>query len=189
MVASGDMKVLLVDLPVHKSITLANAFVRDTIAELPLREALEAPADDSGAGEGSAELDLYSDEENAFVRGKLQGWLVVACSRCVGPARVEVDDELMVTYMPKERQPEDDEEEVELAEDDLDVYVYTDNEIDLAPLLRERLIMSVPYAPLCREDCKGLCPQCGVDRNHETCSCEAPIDPRLAALKDIKLKA
>ena len=39
----------------------------------------------------------------------------------------------------------------------------------------------------CREDCKGLCPQCGIDRNTDTCNCEKPIDPRLAALKGLKL--
>jgi uncharacterized protein len=48
-------------------------------------------------------------------------------------------------------------------------------------------VLAVPFAPLCREDCKGLCPQCGIDRNTGTCSCEPPIDPRLAALKGLKL--
>jgi uncharacterized protein len=48
-------------------------------------------------------------------------------------------------------------------------------------------VLAVPFAPLCAETCKGLCPQCGIDLNTGTCSCEAPVDPRLAALKGLKL--
>jgi uncharacterized protein len=45
----------------------------------------------------------------------------------------------------------------------------------------------VPFAPLCREDCQGLCAQCGVDKNVTTCTCVRPADPRFAALAAIKL--
>ena len=55
------------------------------------------------------------------------------------------------------------------------------------PLLREQFVLAVPYAPLCSETCKGLCPQCGIDLNSHTCACQKPIDPRLAALKGLKL--
>ncbi|HVV87748.1 MAG TPA: DUF177 domain-containing protein [Kofleriaceae bacterium] len=83
----------------------------------------------------------------------------------------------------------DDEAElgVELATDDLDVFGYTGEVVDLEPLVREQFILAVPFAPLCKEDCAGLCPQCGVDRNVETCACEKPIDPRFAALQGLKL--
>ena len=59
--------------------------------------------------------------------------------------------------------------------------------IDLEPVFREQFVLAVPYAPLCTEDCKGLCPQCGIDRNTASCSCEPPIDPRLAPLKGLKI--
>jgi uncharacterized protein len=48
--------------------------------------------------------------------------------------------------------------------------------LDLEPLVHDACILDLPLAPLCQENCQGLCPQCGVNRNHETCSCEAP-DP------------
>ena len=54
-------------------------------------------------------------------------------------------------------------------------------------MLREQFVLAVPFAPLCREDCKGLCPQCGIDLNTGTCACEKPVDPRLAALKGLKI--
>jgi uncharacterized metal-binding protein YceD (DUF177 family) len=82
---------------------------------------------------------------------------------------------------------DDDDLGVELATDDLDVFPYTGDAIDLEALVREQFVLSVPYAPLCKEDCLGLCPQCGTDRNVAPCDCEKPIDPRFAALQGLKL--
>jgi uncharacterized protein len=61
-----------------------------------------------------------------------------------------------------------------------------DGWLDLAPLLREQAWVAIPMKPLCRADCKGLCPQCGATLNLESCTCEAEkVDPRLAFLKDL----
>lgn len=59
--------------------------------------------------------------------------------------------------------------------------------IDLIPYVEECLFINEPFKVLCDEDCKGLCPNCGANLNHETCSCsaEAEIDPRLEALKKL----
>ncbi len=183
------MKVRIADLPAHQQITLGTEFVRTAIAELPIRQALERPADDPDAGQGEADIELYADSTNVFARGTIRGWLEVACSRCVGPARVEFADKVAVTFMPRAQIPEGgSEDDLELTEDDLDVYPYDEDEIDLEPLLREQIILAVPYAPLCRPDCRGLCSVCGADLNAGECGCDrAVIDPRLAALKDIKL--
>ena len=66
-------------------------------------------------------------------------------------------------------------------EDD-EAYPIVDDELDLGPMVREALVLELPLAPLCRPDCQGLCPGCGVDRNHEACTCVAPVDPRWAIL-------
>lgn len=76
---------------------------------------------------------------------------------------------------------------LELATDDLDVFPYAGDAVDLEPLVREQFILAVPFAPLCKDDCLGLCPQCGIDKNVESCACEKPIDPRFAALQGLKL--
>jgi uncharacterized protein len=69
---------------------------------------------------------------------------------------------------------------------DVSYVVGDDGWLDLAPLLRELAWVATPMKPLCRSDCKGLCPQCGVDLNLESCTCErVRIDPRLAALRDL----
>lgn len=81
----------------------------------------------------------------------------------------------------------DEDDGVELAEDDLDVFPYSGDVIDLEPLVREQFVLAVPYAPLCKEDCLGLCDQCGADKNVAPCTCARPIDPRFAALQGLKL--
>jgi uncharacterized protein len=64
--------------------------------------------------------------------------------------------------------------------------VSDDGWLDLAPLLREQAWVAIPMKPLCRSECKGLCPQCGANLDLESCTCErARIDPRLASLKDL----
>ncbi len=65
---------------------------------------------------------------------------------------------------------------------DEDVDPVVDDSLDLGPLVRDAVLLELPLAPLCRADCRGLCPQCGADRNEEDCRCVAPVDPRWASL-------
>jgi uncharacterized protein len=185
------MKVPVREIPCHRRFELGPQFVGKAVAGLPMRAALERPDDDASAGGGAAELDLYMEDHNIFVRGQLDGWVEVACSRCVGPVKLVVAEPIAVTYLPHAQVASEDEElagdEVEVDEEDMDVYSYEGEEVDLEPLLREQLILAVPFAPLCSEDCKGLCPVCGIDLNTGSCTCDrTPIDPRWSALKNLK---
>jgi uncharacterized protein len=189
---ASPFTVLVRDLPLHRTFEIPANLVGDWIKGLPMRDALGAPEGDPDAGAGKADLDLYADGTHAFAAGTFKGYLTVACSRCVNPVRLDLDEKLLVTFLPPEEMPKDDdaaggEEGAEVAEGDLDVFPFDGEKIDLEPLFREQFVLAVPYAPLCSETCKGLCPQCGIDRNTGTCSCEKPIDPRLAALKGLKL--
>jgi uncharacterized protein len=70
--------------------------------------------------------------------------------------------------------------------DDVPYRVSEDGWLNLTPLLREQAWVDIPMKPLCRPECKGLCPQCGASLNTENCTCErTQIDPRLASLKDL----
>jgi uncharacterized protein len=62
------------------------------------------------------------------------------------------------------------------------VYRLDGDQLDLAPLVHDACILELPLAPLCSEECLGLCPECGANRNAEACACTAPVDPRWGAL-------
>jgi DUF177 domain-containing protein len=187
----GPYVVLVRDLPVQRSFDIPGPTVAAWLKGMPMREALGAPEGDPDAGTGHADLELHIEGAHAFATGTFKGHLHVACSRCVGDVQLDLDEKLHVTFMPPAEMPADDEtageDGAEVATEDLDLFPFDGDKIDLEPLFREQFVLAVPYSPLCREDCKGLCPQCGIDLNSGTCTCEKPIDPRLAALKGLKL--
>ena len=68
-------------------------------------------------------------------------------------------------------------------------YVVQDSKVDLEPMVRDTVGVALPLNPLCREDCRGLCPRCGADRNGGDCGCaEETGDPRWSALRELKGK-
>jgi uncharacterized protein len=72
--------------------------------------------------------------------------------------------------------------------EDADEELFDGKTIDLDPIVREQVLLALPMDVVCKDDCKGLCPQCGQNLNEKKCGCEPKfVDPRLAALKDIKL--
>jgi uncharacterized metal-binding protein YceD (DUF177 family) len=182
---ASPYRVLVRELPTHRQFEVPAERVGAWLKGHPMRDALGAPDPDPRAGDGLADLELYAEATHAFATGTFKGHVIVACSRCVGEVDLPIDERLRVTFLPPSEMPDDDGAEVD--EGDLDVFPFDGETIDLEPLFREQFVLAVPYAPLCREDCKGLCPQCGIDRNSGTCTCEPPIDPRLAALKGLKI--
>ena len=75
----------------------------------------------------------------------------------------------------------------ELSRNDLDVSYFDGDTLDVSPIAEERVQMSIPMKPLCREDCLGLCPRCGKDRNVAPCDCaQEESDPRWGALEQWK---
>ena len=119
--------------------------------------------------------------------GELAGVLTLPCHRCLGPAKVPLAVPVHTIFVPPAKIPVED-TTADPEADDLD-FAHHDGEIvDLAPIMREYIILAVPLRILCKDDCLGLCPQCGTDRNAAACSCLPPpsIGP-LAALKNLKL--
>lgn len=184
------MKVPLRELPQKRTFALSTDYVDGLVSGLPMRKALGKDATE--AGQGSAELDFYIEGDNVFARGSLDAWVELACSRCLVNLRHSIKEDMMVTYLPGGQIPNEDglesEEEDQDEGDAEDTYGYEGEEIDVEPLLRERLLLAVPYAPLCKPECLGLCTQCGANLNDSECGCDRKVvDPRLAALKDIKV--
>ncbi len=109
----------------------------------------------------------------------------VDCDRCLKAVSVPVETSFAVTYVPATDYAEGD--TAELQAEDLNVSVFENETIDVDELVREQVFLALPTRALCTEECKGLCPVCGADRNTNPCECEAgETDPRWNALKDIK---
>lgn len=116
--------------------------------------------------------------------GRLAYGGMLECSRCLEPYPFSTkEDFTLVLYKRPDEQPK----EVLLSDEDPDIYFYADLDLPVAPIVEERIQIAVPMKPLCREDCRGLCPHCGHDLNAGPCGCTVePIDPRWAALKKLK---
>ena len=132
--------------------------------------------------EGSpVDLDLRLEAvmEGVLVTGTARAALEGECARCLGPItdEFEVDLQELYVYDDKDHDPDED-DEVSMLQDDL---------LDLEPLLRDAVVLALPFQPLCRPDCPGLCVECGArladepDHRHEE-----QVDPRWAALAELQ---
>jgi uncharacterized protein len=132
-------------------------------------------------------FELHKDKDKFRLVGTVATELELQCSRCLEPFRMPVAAPFDLRYLPAAEVATDAERKVE--DEDLETSYYRGDEIDLNELLREQFYLALPMKPLCREACRGLCPQCGTNLNAGTCEC-VPVweDPRLAALKALKLK-
>lgn len=161
----------------HRAYDLSGAFAE---------AAFEGTEVDTTRSTVAAELDLYRTGHEVVARGTVSGELIAICSRCAADARVTLASPLEVVFVPRGA------ESAEVVEDEIgdvpDVVHYDDETIDLAETLREELLLALPIAPLCREDCKGLCARCGHDLNEGPCACpQEPKDDRWSGLKNLKL--
>lgn len=129
--------------------------------------------------------DVRKDAEKVRLVGRVRATLETDCSRCLESYTIPVDAPFDLLFLPASTNTGTGDQEVE--DDDLGVAFYRDDVIDLKDVLREQFYLALPMKPLCREDCQGLCPVCGANRNRETCTCETVwVDPRMEALRKFK---
>ena len=119
------------------------------------------------------------------VEGEIYSFVEIECSRCLQPTEKSLDIPFSAAFVTAENYTQEREAEVNL--DNLEVSIYEGDKIDLGELTREQILLNLPEQIFCQEDCKGLCQKCGANRNLIDCNCEEKeIDPRWAALKDLK---
>ncbi len=135
------------------------------------------------AAQGVAEfLDSVSE---IHVRGEFNVRVTSPCDRCLEPAGLEIRRQFDLYYRPQEELEGG--VEVGLKEADSDVGFYEGEGISLNEILREQILLALPVQRLCRPDCQGLCPLCGLSLNEQSCSCVAPaVEGRWEALKSFK---
>jgi uncharacterized protein len=119
------------------------------------------------------------------LRGSYQGEFQIPCARCVVPVRVPLEGEFDLIFRPEEADAIKNERSI--SADETEIGYYQKDSLLLEDVLREQVLLSLPARTLCKADCKGLCPHCGVDRNTQTCTCaEAEFEPRWEALAGIR---
>jgi uncharacterized protein len=122
------------------------------------------------------QLKLWYEAGMIRTNGTLQANVSFLCSRCTEPFTRAQDIAFHDAFFHAENTDVEDEE---------DVHPIHEDSVDLTPWMHEAFVLSLPFVPLCNEDCKGLCPVCGVNRNTQSCQCQTKrIDPRLMGLSD-----
>ena len=133
---------------------------------------------------------LSSGDDGGFVPCAGCGALAAGpCARCLEPAKLPLDVDVSVIYVEREAEPAHDEEIDEATLDAPDVLTFKDGNIDLSDELRDEILLAVPVSVLCREDCLGLCPVCGGNRNVSPCDCverEKQSQGKFAVLAKLK---
>lgn len=120
------------------------------------------------------DLELQTMDEGILVRGTLSGHFVASCRRCLEEVRQPFSTAVSEVYRPPGTEVWEEE------------YVISNEHVDLHPLVRDNVTLDLPLYPVCREDCQGLCPICGQNRNRGQCRCQPQeADPRWGALKGL----
>lgn len=130
-------------------------------------------------------VDLIRTNDGVLVRANLRTNVELTCSRCLVefgyPVRFQIDEEYHPTIdiVTGARLPQPEDVDRATLIDDHHI-------LDLTEMVRQNLTLEIPMVPVCRNNCQGLCPICGKNRNDEQCNHEAEtLDPRLAILKNL----
>ncbi len=131
------------------------------------------------------EVTLMRSTDGVLVTGRLHTDVEVYCDRClepfVVPVIIDLEESFLATVDIWTGMP------VELEEDaDRALLIDSQHTLDLTEVVRQDILVALPMHPVCRPDCRGLCPQCGKNLNEGPCDCEpAPVDPRWQALLNL----
>jgi uncharacterized protein len=123
--------------------------------------------------------EAYATSGLFIVEGRVSGELTMECARCLVTFPYHYDVGIKETFM--------DENQIKFeVDEEMEIHPLEDDEIDLTPYMQAAVLLSLPHTLVCSKDCKGLCPECGVNRNEKDCGCVVErIDPRLAVLGEL----
>jgi uncharacterized protein len=131
-------------------------------------------------------LSYYRSGAELFFGGRLRGQLTGRCGRCLEEFGFALAQPFEFILTPERNNSGHGAEE--LRRDDLGLSYYSGDEVDLAPLIAEQVMLALPTRPLCGESCRGLCDSCGANLNHDRCNCsQVAQDPRMAIFRTLKV--
>lgn len=133
---------------------------------------------------GSAEV-VEGSEGEVRIQGRYSVLMVAQCDRCLGRASFPLEGAFDLEYCPMAQIARD--EEIEIGKDEVEIGFYKGDGIQLEDILREQILLALPMQRVCREDCKGICPTCGQNRNDEPCECrQSETDVRWGGLRELE---
>jgi uncharacterized protein len=124
-------------------------------------------------------VDYRQTQGMYYLHGEVAGVADAVCHRCLDPVKARVDGEFDVIVRRGEHQGDQGEDVITLASHE--------HQVPLDPLVHETVVVNVPMIISCREDCRGLCPRCGINLNTGSCTCTDDGDTRWDALRNVKL--
>ncbi len=130
----------------------------------------------------AVDLILVKAAQAISATGRIKTSVTCECVRCLSRLLVPLDIPVATQFLPA--LPPLPPGEYRMPPDAAEDYYYQDDVVVLDDLVRQEVILAVPFRPQCRGDCRGLCPQCGQDLNVGTCACAPPPDPRWAVLRE-----
>ena len=132
---------------------------------------------------GVAEL-LHNTGGEIRIKGRMTTTVEAVCDRCLGTARFPIDAPFDLFYRPDADLPSED--EIAIDEGEAEIAFYHEPGLVLEDIISEQLLLQLPMQRVCGEDCEGICPICGRNRNETSCRCkEAPADDRWSALRNL----
>jgi len=157
--------------------------------DLDLTDLVRDDEEVRGLGPVSVDLRVRPRAGSVIVEGSVAATVRMACSRCADEFDQPVGSAFYAEFRPR---PESFDKEAVVHDEDF-AASYLDagqEELDLREVAREQLLLQIPMKPLCRPDCRGLCPRCGADWNRNECACPraGTTDPRLAVLAELSKK-
>ncbi len=165
------MKITISDIEEPLTIEVSEPFTEDLDAR-PM-----------GSITGTLQLERHGREVE--IRGNVSLSVNLNCSRCLVDFRQLVSSDFDLLYLPSEslsREPSH-----EIHRDEGNIGFYSNDQIDISRLLNEQIILNIPMKPLCRDDCKGICPVCGKNMNEEPCTCRQETgDTRFRILNTLR---
>jgi uncharacterized protein len=154
----------------------AHVYQPEELDQIDERVRLTQPADVKGH--------VKQTGKELLVSGHVETRAQLECDRCLKPVELPVSTDFALEYITGADYESS--SAAALSEEEMSVSVFDGESIDVDQIVREQILLAVPTRTLCREDCKGICPECGIDRNTGECNCGAnEIDPRWAALKNL----
>lgn len=119
----------------------------------------------------NVDLEIQKRTDHIRITGTIHGVLRLSCHRCLKPFQWPLDETVDLFLVEEQKAPQD--EEIEFDDEDLDFEFFDGETIEIDQLVAEQIFLGLPFKALCSEDCRGICPRCGVNLNDEECRCAA----------------